>query len=184
MAALHSIAVRIALSASVVVFALPARAEEEVDMGTSTVRTSQEWYGPSVFLLYGIGYSAVGVGLLGRSMQSQAARFGGTLIFSAGVGTALFGVPLMHLTHDEIGAGAASLGGQLGSLAGGGALGYAISGGERTGVFVGAAAGHVAFALADGFLLARHERVLSIETSSFKFRLVPNGLGAAVRMTH
>lgn len=183
LAVLHSVVTRIVLSGSLFAFALPAHAEQTTE-GTSTVHTSHEWYGPTVFLFYGIGYSAVGVGLLGRSMDSPVARFGGTLIFSAGVGTALFGVPLIHLSHDEIGAGGISLGGQVGSLLGGAALGYAISGDGTTAPFVGAAAGHLAFALADGFFLAHHERTLSVETSAMRFSLVPDGLGAAVRMTH
>ncbi len=163
--------------------ALPSRAQANQDT-TTRVDSASEWYGPSVLAVYGVGYSAVAVGLLGRNLESQPARVGAAIILSAGVGTALFGVPITHWSHDELGAGLASLGGQVGALAAGGLIGYAASGKETTGLFVGAALGHVSFALADAFLLAHHERVLSIETTSARVQFVPFGLGGALRVSY
>ncbi len=163
--------------------ALPARAQAG-ESDTTRIESESEWYGPTVLAVYGVGYSAVAVGLLGRTLESQPLRVGAAIVLSAGVGTALFGVPLTHWSHDELGAGLASLGGQVGALAAGGLIGYAASGKESTGLFVGAAIGHFTFALADAFLLAHHERVLSIETTSAKIELVPFGLGGAVRLSY
>ena len=179
----HSRVFRSLVACAAMLLALSARAQADQDT-TTRVESESVWYGPSVLAVYGVGYSAVAVGLLGRTFESQPLRVGAAVFLSAGVGTALFGVPITHWNHDELGAGLASLGGQVGALAAGGLVGYAASGKETTGLFVGAAIGHVSFALADAFLLAHHERVLAIETTAARVQFVPFGLGGAVRLTY
>lgn len=184
----HSVGISALALASSLAMTRPARAQSTTSTRTTdsgaTVRSSHDWYGPTTFLVYGIGYAAVGAGLGARQASSQGVRFVGTIVFSAGIGTALFGVPFTHWGHDELGKGFVSLGGQFGALVAGGVVGYGVSGGDQTGMFVGAGAGHLVFAVADSLFLAHHERVLSVETGALRFSVVPDGLGAALRMTH
>lgn len=162
----------------------PVEAPDEVTSGPQ-IESEHEWYGPSVLAVYGAGYGAVGLGWLGRQTRYDALRVGGTVLQGAGALTMLIVVPALHWQHDEVGKGFISLGGQVGSAALGGVIGRAASDGDTEWMLLGAAIGHACFALGDGFLLARRERVISVETTATaRLELVPMGLGAWLRLSH
>ena len=147
------------------------------------VQTESEWYGPSVLIVYGVGYGVVGGAIVARQSDSVSVRGAGAVFRALGVGTVLFGVPLVHWGNNEVGRGFASLGGQVGAFGTGALVGYLVANEDHkgTGALVGGAIGHASFALCDAFFLAHHERVLSIETTTARFELVPYGLGGALR---
>ena len=172
---------RFALLIFVFAFLLARSASAQTE-GTK-VQTQSEWYGPSVLTVYGAGYAAVSVGLLAGKAKPQGIRAIATVTLFAGAGTAILGVPIVHWSHDEVGTGLISLGGQVGAFGTGSLVGYLVAkdGDKGTGALVGGAIGHASFALCDAFFLAHHERVLSIETTTARFELVPYGLGGALR---
>ena len=160
-----------------------AAAAQTPESGGPSVQTESEWYGQPVLVVYGVGYSAVTLGLIAGSAKPQAIRAGATVLLFSGAGTMLLGVPIVHWSHDELGKGFISLGGQVGAFGTGSLIGYLAAGDDSkgTGALVGGAIGHATFALADAFLLAHHERVLSVETTTARYQLVPYGMGAALQ---
>ncbi len=130
------------------------------------------WYGPTLAILYGSAYVVGGGGVfILRRADSVFARAGGSILVGAAALTPFAGAPITHWRHDNFAGGLISMGGQLGTSVAGGAIGAGVgaaAGKDRLSpsILLGALGGHMTWALVDIFALARHERLLSIETSA------------------
>jgi hypothetical protein len=141
--------------------------------GREQVRTEHVWYGPDIALAYGAAYVLVGTGLALRQSESQVWEATGAVTAAAGGVVSLAIPPYVHWTHDNFGGGFLSLGGQVGGLVVGGLTGALVADsagasddGVGTGVLVGAALGHVTWALVDVFVLGRTDRLLERRITS------------------
>jgi hypothetical protein len=165
--------------------ATPGLAQEAGAPEDGTISESIS-YGPSVALLYGIGYAGVASGYWAlQDERPGLLRITGGVVIASGAITTLFGPMLSHLDHGYFGRGLLSAGGQLGAVGVGLGAGYAvakIAGADETGnaMLIGAASAHISWALFDIFYLAREERVLERTIPAPTLSLGPGGfeLGA------